>query len=884
MVSSRTTNEQRLQAAGVRSSDAVTYIGATLELFYANIYPIFPVLYRPDAKRALDAMRWQPQQGGIWSDRAFALLAAVCAYTLAVLPTSVSGANWAISEAFFQASKSSLESYAVADIEKPNSSSVFIRHLHAAWQYTAGRSDVSWYIMGEAIRLALSMRLFDERSYDAMEYIEAQMCRRAFWLLYSSDKSAAVSGRRVIGLSRTLFQRVIPPAYPADLGDQDRVSMTASDGLEQELGLSSGFNANHDQWRASEELLAHDDEAAGNPMPESHFVTRIDQNFRCLSAAYYRFQTCLEGLPFVLSFHDAFDATVHSFRFRAADEVRVEVPLALRIQRSNLQITYQALKMVCLRKYPSLFRSPRLDCLDMPAVSTASACSPAAPWASFDSIEGRYKSTGDGSGQPIIRYFPMSLGNGEMKSHSSAAANSPADIPEEPLPRDFEYGTATAAYQIEGGAYQDDKGVSIWDDFTHLEPSRSSGTNGDVTCDHYNRFEQDVPLMKSYGVDSYRFSISWPRIIPLGGRGDAVNEKGVEFYNRLIDCLLAHNIKPVVTLFHWDLPVELEERYGGLLNTDEFQKDFENYARACFTRFGDRVARWITFNEPYIFSIMGYHMGVFAPGHNEAGGFDTTREPWRVVHSMIVAHATAVEAYASDEADRMASQRRMEFYLGWVADPVFLGADYPIAMRAQLGSRLPEFTPEQRRLVRRAAHLNTFFGLNHYSSHYARARDAAPAPDNFNGNVEELHYNSAGEDIGPLSGVFWLRAAPKQFRKLLRWIWTRYSRPIYITENGTACPDEEKLPIEQAVKDDFRVRYIAMYLNSVSKAIYEDGVVVKSYMAWSLMDNLEWSAGYAHRFGITHVDFDTLVRTPKQSAFYLRETMERRRGRVAVGL
>ncbi|CRJ80406.1 hypothetical protein BN1708_000237 [Verticillium longisporum] len=457
----------------------------------------------------------------------------------------------------------------------------------------------------------------------------------------------------------------------------------------------------------------------------------------------------------------------------------------------------------------------------------------------------------------------MSLGNGEMKSHSSAAANSPADIPEEPLPRDFEYGTATAAYQIEGGAYQDDKGVSIWDDFTHLEPSRSSGTNGDVTCDHYNRFEQDVPLMKSYGVDSYRFSISWPRIIPLGGRGDAVNEKGVEFYNRLIDCLLAHNIKPVVTLFHWDLPVELEERYGGLLNTDEFQKDFENYARACFTRFGDRVARWITFNEPYIFSIMGYHMGVFAPGHNEAGGFDTTREPWRVVHSMIVAHATAVEAYASEfkdqqhgeisitlnaeysepfdpnsEADRMASQRRMEFYLGWVADPVFLGADYPIAMRAQLGSRLPEFTPEQRRLVRRAAHLNTFFGLNHYSSHYARARDAAPAPDNFNGNVEELHYNSAGEDIGPLSGVFWLRAAPKQFRKLLRWIWTRYSRPIYITENGTACPDEEKLPIEQAVKDDFRVRYIAMYLNSVSKAIYEDGVVVKSYMAWSLMDNL----------------------------------------------
>ncbi|PKS08727.1 hypothetical protein jhhlp_004780 [Lomentospora prolificans] len=471
------------------------------------------------------------------------------------------------------------------------------------------------------------------------------------------------------------------------------------------------------------------------------------------------------------------------------------------------------------------------------------------------------------------------------------------------LPRDFEYGAATAAYQIEGGANQDGKGPSIWDEYSHREPSRTSGQNGDVACDHYNRVDEDVALLASYGVDCYRFSISWSRIIPLGGRDDPVNEKGIAFYNRLIDRLLEKAIKPVVTLYHWDLPLELEKRYGGFLDTAEFRADFENYARICFSRFGDRVKRWATFNEPYIISIFGYNLGFLAPGHNAADGFDTKTEPWRAGHSIIVSHAAAVEIYAKEfkdeqqgeisivlngdyyepynpesEADRDAAQRRMEFYIGWFADPIYLGANYPLSMRRRLGSRLPTFTEDERNLLERTAHLNTFYGMNHYTSQYARARSEAPAEDDFTGNVEESPVNSAGHEIGPLSGVFWLRATPKQFRKLLKWVWTRYSRPIYVTENGCPCPGEKNMNKEEAVADHFRMHYFATYLNSISEAIYEDGVIVKGYFAWSLMDNYEWSAGYSIRFGITHVDYDTLVRTPKQSAWFLKETMQTRRG------
>lgn len=442
---------------------------------------------------------------------------------------------------------------------------------------------------------------------------------------------------------------------------------------------------------------------------------------------------------------------------------------------------------------------------------------------------------------------------------STTAQKSVKDLP---LPRNFVWGAATAAYQVEGGAFQDGKGPSIWDTFSHVAPSRTSGANGDVACDHYNRMPDDVELIESLDLDVYRFSISWSRIIPLGGRDNQVNEAGIAFYNNLIDQLLARNIKPSVTLYHWDAPQALYDQYGAFLNTAEFKADFENYARLCFSRFGDRVKEWITFNEPYVISVFGHHSGSLAPGHNRATGFDTTTEPWRVGHTIILSHTSVAQIYANEfrstqggsttivlnghmyepfdsnsEADQAAAPRRMEFYFGWFADPIFLGKDYPAVMRAQLGSRLPEFTPDELELLRKSVPLNSYFGLNHYSTKYARALPDPPADDDITGNVEEGAVNSEGKEVGPVSGMMWLRVAPDGFRKLLNWLWKRYSIPIIITENGCPCPGENNMTLEQAVDDQFRIRYLGLYLDAISQAIYEDGVPVKGYYVWSLMDN-----------------------------------------------
>lgn len=192
---------------------------------------------------------------------------------------------------------------------------------------------------------------------------------------------------------------------------------------------------------------------------------------------------------------------------------------------------------------------------------------------------------------------------------------------------------------------------------------------------------------------------------------------------------------------------------------------------------------------------------------------------------------------ATSEIDRAAAQRRMEFYFGWFGDPVYLGKDYPASMREQLGSRLPRFTPDELELLRQSAPINAFYGMNHYTSKYARALPYPPAEDDWTGNVEESYTNSENEEIGPLSGASWLRVAPDGFRKLLNWVWNRYRLPIIVTENGCVCPGESQMTAEQAVDDRFRIRYFGLHLDSISRAIYNDGIPVKGYYAWSLMDN-----------------------------------------------
>lgn len=473
-------------------------------------------------------------------------------------------------------------------------------------------------------------------------------------------------------------------------------------------------------------------------------------------------------------------------------------------------------------------------------------------------------------------------------------------VQELPLPPSFVWGTATAAYQVEGGASQDGKGESIWDTFSHVEPSRTNGENADVACDHYSRMPEDIDLMSKFDVDVYRFSLSWSRIIPLGGRKDSINEEGIAFYDRLINKLLEHNIEPVVTLYHWDLPQELYNRYRGFLNTDEFRADFLRYAHVCFSRFGDRVKKWITFNEPYIISIFAHLNGTLAPGHCREQGTDTKTEPWRVGHTIILSHAAVVQMYASEfqpahegsisivlnghfyepfdgtsQSDIDAAERRMVFYIGWFGDTIFLGQDYPDAMREYLGPRLPCFTPEEIELLGQTAHLNAFYGMNHYSTKYARQLTNPPADDDWTSNIEEGAVNSEGKEVGPASAQQWLRVAPEGFRKLLNWVWKRYRLPIIVTENGCPCVGEKDVQV--AINDEFRQRYFGLYIDAISRAIYEDGVKVEGYYAWSFMDNYEWAAGYGPRYGIVHVDYETLERTPKGSAWYLRDSFKRRR-------
>ncbi|KAF5667738.1 putative beta-glucosidase [Fusarium denticulatum] len=453
------------------------------------------------------------------------------------------------------------------------------------------------------------------------------------------------------------------------------------------------------------------------------------------------------------------------------------------------------------------------------------------------------------------------------------------------LPRDFIWGFATAAAQVEGAWNKDGKGVSIWDTFAHTPGKVKDGSSGDDAVKSYDLYKTDVEWLRKYKVTGYRFSLSWSRIIPMGGKDDPVNEEGISYYNRLIDELLANNITPFVTLFHWDIPQALEDRYGGMLNKDAYTPDFVRYARVCFERFGDRVKNWITYNEPGVYSLAGYAAGVHAPGRssfrnrNEEG--DSSTEPFIVSHTELVSHAYVADMYkrefkpkqngsimitlhgnwsepwdVDDPLDQEAAERAREFEIAWFGDPLYKTGDYPKSMRAQLGDRLPRFTPQESKLVLGSSE---FYGMNSYSAFYVRHRDGPADIDDHLGNVEKLDENKKGEWRGPMSDTYWLRTTPWGWAKLLRWIWNRYGVPIYITENGTTAQGEHDWKPnghDDVLEDPFRVDFYKSYLTEVAKASQE-GVVIKSYFGWTFTDNWEWAAGYSDRFGATWIDFET---------------------------
>ncbi len=448
------------------------------------------------------------------------------------------------------------------------------------------------------------------------------------------------------------------------------------------------------------------------------------------------------------------------------------------------------------------------------------------------------------------------------------------------FPTNFIWGSATSSYQIEGAASIEHRGPSIWDAFCQTPGKIDNNDNGDVACDHYHRYQEDVQLMSNMNLGAYRFSLSWPRIQALG-YGD-VNQVGIDFYNRLIDTLLEKNIQPWVTLFHWDLPLALQMEQDGFLN-DNFADYFADYADICFRHFGDRVKHWITLNEPWCSAFLGHGNGYFAPGRS------SDSEPYVAAHNLIRAHAKAVHVYRSqykesqqgvigitnncdwreaktdEPKDQAAAQRALEFFLGWFADPIYKG-DYPKVMRELVGDRLPQFTEEDRKLIKGSS---DFFGLNHYTTMYA---SDAGTNDIDNSDVSGNGGMADDQGVELSADPSWERTdndwnvTPWGCRKLLEWISERYDKPtIYITENGCCLPDEDDIKV--ATDDQRRLNFIKGYLTACHEAI-ENGVDLRGYFCWSFMDNFEWACGYSKRFGIHHVDYATGTRTPKASALW----------------
>jgi beta-glucosidase len=434
------------------------------------------------------------------------------------------------------------------------------------------------------------------------------------------------------------------------------------------------------------------------------------------------------------------------------------------------------------------------------------------------------------------------------------------------FPKNFLWGAATSAYQIEGSPLADGAGPSNWHRFAHTPGMTANGDTGDVACDHYHRYEDDVRLMRDLGLNAYRFSISWSRVIPDGT--GAVNQKGLDFYRRLVDRLGEQGILPMATLFHWDLPAALEDR-GGWLNRD-IAGWFADYASVMVKALGDRVGLWATLNEPWVVTDGGYLHGVLAPGH---------RSPFEAPiasHNLLRAHGAGIGSIraaggkqpglvvnlepkypASELPADLAATRRAEAYMNrQYLDPVFLGA-YPEELAEIYGQAWPAFPSADFDLIRTPM---DWLGINYYTRAVTRD-DPTDWPVRASRVRQPQHTYTAMD---------W-EVYPQALTDVLLWVRQRYgSMPIYITENGAAFSDP---PFADGTVDDpLRVQYYRDHLLAAHRAMTQ-GVDLRGYFAWSLLDNFEWSAGYAKRFGLVAVDLETQRRTPKASARFYTEVI-----------
>ena len=430
------------------------------------------------------------------------------------------------------------------------------------------------------------------------------------------------------------------------------------------------------------------------------------------------------------------------------------------------------------------------------------------------------------------------------------------------FPESFLWGAATSAYQVEGSPLADGAGPSIWQRFTRTHGLVHDGDTGDVACDQYRRYADDIALMRRFGLNAYRFSISWSRVLPEG-RGK-VNDKGLDHYARLVDTLLAHGIAPVATVYHWDLPAALDDR-GGWLNPD-IAHWFADYASVLFRKLDDRVTMWSTLNEPWVVTDGGYLHGALAPGHRNVF------EAPLATHNLLRAHAATVRAYralgrhrigivvnlepkypASDsDEDRAATSRAHAYMNRQYLDPVFLGR-YPRALEAIFGEAWPRWPAADVEAIRQPI---DFLGVNYYTRSVTR----------FNALTWPVHASAVRQKQATYTETSW-EVFPRGLTDTLLWVKERYGNPpVYVTENGAAFFDP---PVVDGARlaDPLRVDYYRKHLAAVHAA-RTAGADVRGYFAWSLLDNFEWSFGYSKRFGIVHVDFETQRRTPKDSAYF----------------
>ncbi len=436
------------------------------------------------------------------------------------------------------------------------------------------------------------------------------------------------------------------------------------------------------------------------------------------------------------------------------------------------------------------------------------------------------------------------------------------------FPNGFIWGTATASYQIEGAVKTDGRGPSIWDTFCRVPGKVANGDTGDVACDHYHKWPDDIKLMQSLGVEAYRFSIAWPRILPAGvGK---VNAKGLAFYDRLVDGLLAAKITPFVTLYHWDLPQALEDA-GGWRNRATVDA-FVAYADAVARQLGDRVKNWITFNEPWVSAFLGYYAGCHAPGLTDlTAGVEAS-------HHLLLAHGRSVPVLSAaskgaqvgitlnlhpvhpatrSAADEEAARRSDGYHNRWFLDPVF-GRGYPADMLDVFGQRWPAGALQD---VREVGAPLDFLGVNYYFPEIVRAAPLSQTPLGHVG-ATPAELAAAGHELTEMGWP----VVPDGLFELLTRVQRDYApQTMYITENGAAFDDQL---VNGQVTDPRRIAYLDWHLRAAQRAIAA-GANLRGYFLWSLMDNFEWAYGYTRRFGIVYTHYATLARIPKDSfAFY----------------